>query len=264
MQGSLVGELEAHGSFKKFAILKWPVLLIEKVLLRFSKTIVCSSEHSINKFTNELNIRPDRISLVQDGANTVKKLSSEELTELKQAYSLPDNKTIVVYSGALLDSKGLNELKQLIELSKSITNLHFLIIGYPTENLESYLSENDLANNCSLTGQIPFEQLPQLLQLADIAVDPKFSDSGEGSGKILNYLACGLPILAFNTRNNQDFLPHGSHLADSATQMAEQLSDLLKNPQRISEIGELNLQHFLKFYSWQTSTKQLSSVYKNF
>lgn len=264
MQGSLVGELEAHGTFNKFALFKWPIILIEKILLRFSKIIVCSSEHSLIKFKNELSIHPDRITLVQDGANPVDKLSSDERINLKKNYALPDTKTIVVYSGALLDSKGLVELKELINLSKSITSLHFLIIGYPTQNIESYLSENGLTNNCSLTGQIPFEQLPKLLQLADIAIDPKFSDSGEGSGKILNYLACGLPVLAFNTPNNQDFLPKGSRLANSSNEMAEQLSDLQKNPQSILEIGDLNLQHFLKLYSWQKSTEQLSSVYKKF
>ena len=113
-----------------------------------------------------------------------------------------------------------------------------------------------------MTGQVDFIELPKLLQLADIAVDPKFNDAGEGSGKMLNYLACGLPVLAFNTQNNKHFLPVDSVLADDVQGMAEQLQTLVNNTLKLESIGELNKQHFIDNYSWAQTEEQLDVVYQ--
>ncbi len=261
MQGSLVGELETHGSFIKFPWLKWPIKLIERILMWSAKTIICSSTHSLEKIKSEFSLSDDKISLVQDGANAPKKLDSSKRDTLLEQWSLPKDKPIVVYSGALLVSKGLDQLQSVFVESKSIDNVHFLIIGYPTESLASFVDQQGLTDRCTLTGQVPFEDLPDLLQLAELAIDPKLSDAGEGSGKMLNYLACGLAVLAFDTQNNRDFLPNEAPLATDSTQMFEQLSVLLGEPKTLDRLGNQNFEHFQAHYSWQYSSKQLSKVY---
>ena len=44
-----------------------------------------------------------------------------------------------------------------------------------------------------------FFELPRYLSMADVAVDPKIDEAGEGSGKIFNYMGAGLPVVCFNT-----------------------------------------------------------------
>jgi len=261
MQGSLVGELETHDSFNKYPWLKWPIKLIERCLMWFAKTIVCSSSHSLEKIKSEFSLSDTKISLVQDGATVPRALSEPDKQALLEKLSLPNDKSLLVYSGALLESKGLAQLQDVITLSKELRGVHFLIIGYPTESLASFLEQQGLADKCTLTGQVAFEELPNLLQLADIAIDPKFSDAGEGSGKMLNYLACKLPVLAFDTSNNRDFLPSDALLSSDAEQMAEQLAMLLSEPNKLEQLGNLNFEHFLTYYSWQQSTNQLKKVY---
>ena len=113
---------------------------------------------------------------------------------------------LIVYSGALLNSKGLPELQHVIhQSSRNNSQLHFLIIGYPTNDLAAFLADHQLQEVCTLTGQVEFEKLPAYLSLADIALDTKNSAAGEGSGKMLNYLACGLPVIAFDGDNNREF-----------------------------------------------------------
>jgi glycosyltransferase involved in cell wall biosynthesis len=140
--------------------------------------------------------------------------------------------------------------------------LHFLIIGYPVDELHSYLNQQGLAGLCTLTGQVAFEKLPSYLQLADIAIDPKFSDAGEGSGKILNYLACGLPVLAFDTQNNRRFLPEETKLAESVEAMASQLVEVIADGVLLKSMGDANLAHFESNYSWSQSKAQLAVVYQ--
>lgn len=262
MQGSLVGELETHGSFKKHAWLRWPVKAIETVLMFFAKTIVCSSDHSLEKIKTEFNLSDAKISLVQDGARVAPRLSENDRIALRAELGLPENKKIAVYSGALLESKGLAELKQLISICRQNEMLHFLIIGYPVDQLEAYLNQQGLAGLCTLTGQVAFEKLPNYLQLADIAIDPKFSDAGEGSGKILNYLACGLPVLAFDSQNNRSFLPPETTLPKSVEAMASQLEAVIADEALLKLMGDANFTHFESNYSWSQSKSQLAEVYQ--
>lgn len=261
MQGSLLGELEAHGTFAKRPWLKTPVGAIEYILLRLARVVACSSTHSRDKFIADFKLKADKFFLVQDGADAAEPLDGERVAALKTSNGVPQDKIIAIYSGALLDAKGLGELKDVILRCKTAKNLHFLIIGYPTENLIPFLVEHGLEGICTLTGQVPFEELKNYLNMADIAIDPKAADSGEGSGKMLNYLACGLPVIAFDTQNNRDFLPEGTQLADSSEEMAAQLQRWAQDPELRAKISATNLEHFTNGYSWQQTVNQLRGVY---
>ncbi len=262
MQGSLSGELEAHGSFKKLGFLRLPTRIFERLLLWGADYIVCSSQHSLDKMASEFSVPENKISLVQDGADPVGELNETRRQELISQYELPTDKSLVVYSGALLESKGLSALKDVIAASSShAEQLHFLIIGYPKDQLEVFLHEQNLSGMATLVGQVPFADLADYLGLAAVAIDPKNSDAGEGSGKMLNYLACGLPVVAFDTRNNREFLPDDTPLASNSTDFAELLTVLIKNDDKREQAADVNLAKFQESYSWNQSAKQLDKVY---
>lgn len=264
IQGSLSGELESHGSFDKIPFLKWPTLQLEKLLLLCANHVVCSSSQSASQITDDFGMPKSRVSLAQDGANATAKPSEHSLAELKSALKIPTDKCVIVYSGALLDAKGLAELKQLILANKDNLLLHFLIIGYPTNDLQEFLSTHQLASLCTLTGQLDFSELHKHLFLADIAIDPKCSSAGEGSGKMLNYLACGLPVVAFDSQNNRDFLPKGSELSASLEEMVNQLKVLANDSDKRGSVAAKNFAQFEKNYSWSVTRGQLRVVYSSF
>jgi glycosyltransferase involved in cell wall biosynthesis len=262
MQGSLTGELESHGAFNRLPILRWLSHFLERILMWCSNYIVCSSSHSLDKIQSEFSIKAEKISLVQDGANHHVALSKDSSERLKSELGLPVGKTIAVYSGALLNAKGLGELKQLIrEINTLESAIHFLVIGYPVEDLTDYLNEAGLSESCCLTGQVEFEKLPEYLTLADIAIDTKNSAAGEGSGKMLNYLACSLPVVAFNSSNNREFLPSDTLLANTISEMVEQLVELHSNHDLRRQTALNNLEHFERNYSWKITQEQLHHAY---
>jgi len=262
MQGSLVGELESHGSFRKRPYLKWPVTILEKISMWCATHIVCSNSHSVDKIVSEFGISADKVSLSQDGADPHSSVSESTTKTLLDQYRIDADKTLVVYTGALLDAKGLAELKQLIlDCAGRAADLHFLIIGYPTENLSPFLEKNGLEKLCTLTGQIDFEKLPAYLNMADIAIDPKKSDAGEGSGKMLNYLAAGLPVVAFESLNNHEFLPPATELAQTNEDLSKILMSIIDDKNLRANMAKANLKHFEDRYSWNVTEQQLSAVY---
>jgi len=262
MQGSLSGELESHGAFAKRGWLRWPTKLTERVLMWTADHLICSSAHALEKIQKEFGVRNKRITLVQDGADAVPPLSKKKSDYIRQKLRIPEGKTVVVYSGALLKSKGLSDLKKLILNCRRLADeMHFLIIGYPKDGLSEFLKKMKLHDMCSLTGRIDFKKLPLYLQVADIAVDPKFSDAGEGSGKMLNYMASGLPVVAFNGSNNRRFLPQGTPLAETSDQLVEQLKELHRNKELRARLAAEHLARFEENYSWEVSKAQIEGVY---
>jgi len=225
--------------------------------------IICSNNHTIDKIISEFGVNPDKVSLSQDGANPVAGLDKQTSKSLVDKHKIDSNKTLVVYSGALLDAKGLNELKQLIlACAEKKAELHFIIIGYPIQNLSPFLEEHNLSDLCTLTGQIDFERLPSYLSMADIAIDPKNSDAGEGSGKMLNYLAAGLPVVAFESINNRAFLPTTAELAKSSDDLSRILLSLVDDKQKRASNANANLKQFQENYSWDVTQQQLDAIYK--
>lgn len=261
MQGSLLGELDEHGAFKKRPWLKTPVRLIERTLLKLARTVICSSSHAMEKFAADFNLNRDKLFLVQDGADPASPVSETDLAAHRTKYNIPADKTIVMYTGGLVGSKGLENLQEVIRLCRDLAQVHFVIVGYPTENITPYLETHGLMDRCTLTGQTPFEDLSKFLALADIAIDPKKGDAGEGSGKMLNYLAAGLPILAFETQNNRDFLPPETELVTSAAEMAEKITTWTSGGTR-DAIRARNLAHFHDHYSWDQTVRQLDPIYR--
>ena len=262
LQGSFTGELDSHGVFKRVPFLRGVSRLCERVLMWFPTHIVCSSERSLSLFSEQFSISTARMSLAQDGADEAQPLSDEQRTALRQDHGIPTTMPVLVYSGALLQAKGLVQLQELIQAAKARdTAVHFLIIGYPTNELSDYLKHNKLEHRCTLLGQVAFDQLQPLLSCADMAIDPKNFDAGEGSGKMLNYMACGLPVLAFNTQNNRSFLPANSELANSVIDLSLQLDKWSNDAPLRERIGHQNREFFKAHYSWNITRDQLQKTY---
>ena len=71
-------------------------------------------------------------------------------------------------------------------------------MGFPNE--AAYRDAADaagLAGHMHFTGRVPYADAPEMLRVLDIAVAPKRSES-EGNGKVLNYMAAGLPVVAYD------------------------------------------------------------------
>ena len=151
MQGSFTGELASHGVFNKFPFLKPLCRLFEKVIMRFAQQTICSSQKAIDLFKHDLGIKAD-LYLVQDGADAITRFDSdtEKRTAYLNKYSLPKDKLILTYTGGLQAAKGTHELVALIQACHSIaTKVHFLIVGYPVEEIKAQLAACDALHYCT-------------------------------------------------------------------------------------------------------------------
>ena len=268
-QGSLTGEMLDH----RFLSHRNPALrlfgLLERMAEASATRIVTSSAHAHDQLADRSPTLAHRIASITDGVDTTRfrPRSSEDETEIammRARLGIPSNRRIIGYLGLLAEYQGTGDLiraaRQVVEAD---SETHFLIMGYPNSaEYEKAGQQAGVGNHLTFTGRVPYDQAPLLLRLCDLAVSPKRSET-EGNGKLLNYMATGLPTVAYAGGVAGEFLGPTARLAvrGSIESLAEEILTLIRDPDARNTYGtELHVragQHF----SWLDRVTALLDVY---
>ncbi len=219
-QGSLVGELSAHGTIKKKGLVSKVLFSIEKFISKKPNEIITS--------TNALKDFLEKECLVKVPIKVVEDFPDESLfnPKVKKAkLSLPKNKKIVVYLGGLQLYKGIEYLLKAIPLVDK--KVHFLLMGYPVDDAKRIAEELKITDRITFTGPIKYEEAASYLKLGDIAISPKTLESGEANAKVHNYLAVGLKVICFDTPENRKLIGNKGVYAKekNITDLAKKIND---------------------------------------
>jgi len=260
VQGSLVGELEAHGYFRKFKLLKRIFWGIEYLITRMADRFVCSSQNMVDILRQQFHVENEKAVLVNDGADEFEIYRNESLAA---ELVLPDDRPVVIFTGALLEAKGLSYLfEAMLMVKEREVACHFLIVGYPEKVMRDFCEKNNLQDMCSIAGRVPYERLGEYFALADIAVEPKLSDSGEASGKLLNYMGAALPVVCFDTKCNRQVLgEYGYYTTDSS--LADQIVRVINEPEKAKTAAAAGKSRVNDRFSWRAAGEKIHSVYNS-
>jgi len=209
VQESLTSELDTFNWIKGRKFIRWIFHTAEKMICRMPDFFICSSVSNGDIIKNRFKINPDKVKVVIDGVHTdFFNIIPKE--GLKKELDISEDVPVVVFTGALLATKGIWNLVSAIPLVlKKVRNAHFLIVGYPVEETARRVKEIGVQSNVHFTGMVDYFQLPNYLMISNIAVEPKIDKAGEASGKVINYMGAGLPVVCFDSKNNRKFLGDG-------------------------------------------------------
>lgn len=263
MQGSLVGELERYSYFRGIGVLRRSFAAAEWIIDRLPARIVCSSSASLRIARDRFGVPGPRLQLIPDGVDPHQQPADRGACRAE--LGIGSDETLVVYSGSLLPVKGLDALHATIaEVARRNLPVRFLLIGYPTQATAAFLRQRGLERNCQVVGRVAFEQLAGHLTVADIAIEPKSGDSGEASGKVLNYMAAALPVVCFDTPNNREILAETGCYASASTAagLADRIGELIADPRAARAFGRAGLERARTTYSWAASAATLEKLYR--
>jgi len=264
VQGSLTGELETFSFFKKKPLLRKIFWAAEKMICSMSDFFVCSSESNADFIRNVMGEPAEKVRTVVDGVHT-DFFRVAGAGDLRRELGLEDEKKIVTFTGALLAGKGIdNLLKAMPLVLRRVPDAFFLIVGYPVEDARAEVERLGLDKRTFFTGRVDYFELPKYLDLAQVAVDPKEDVAGEASGKIINYMGAGLPVVCFDSLNNRNFLAEGGTFAEngSVASLADGIVRLLRDPEERLHLGEMNARRVGEVFSWDSSIREVLAAYE--
>lgn len=270
-QGSLTGEMLDHGFIQKDSLSHYWWRRLEERIDHMPQAVVTSTTHSAELLARSFD-REDGVYPLPDSVNLdffcPTCLTPDERTRRRATLGLPLDRQIVVYLGLLADYQGIPQLLQAAAALRAQGRpVSFLVMGFP--GLDHYRRQAEslglTSEDVVFTGKIPYEKAPDYLALGDLAVAPKISAT-EGSGKILNYMAMGLPVVAYETRVTREYLSslgvYASPLGDAAA-LTGALATVLDEPERHRALGAQLRARARRHFSWERTGRQLMHVYRN-
>jgi len=204
LQGNINEEFKSYS--KKNNLARKFFVWLAKIVINWADKIVVSSENVGCRCPTPTTVIKDGIDLelFQDQPK-----ADPPLAEMEKIKKWAGDSKLLVYIGGLSDNKGVGELlkvfKKLQELGSWRNNSWKLLLGgfgEDEEKYKKYTTENNLEKSVYFAGKVKYFSLPRYLALASAGIDPK-SGSTESSGKLMNLMAAGLPIVCFENDFNR-------------------------------------------------------------
>ena len=174
----------------------------------------------------------------------------------RNSIGLQEDDFVMVFSGRVTAEKGIMQLIEAMTLLQDLPRIKLLVIGssfYGNDDNENSFAKAlrekaaHLSDRIIFTGFIPYAQMPNYLQIADIAVIPSVWDDPFPT-TVLEAQATGLPIIS--TRRGgipEEVTEESAILLDTdecfVDNMATAIRDLYQHPEKRKALGQAGLLH---------------------
>src|SRR5688572_27449703 len=244
------------------------LLALERMTFRTADMVISTNESYRHIALTRGGVNPHDVFVVRSGP---------DLRRLKQA---PANaalkkgrKYLVGYVGVMGKQEGIDLLLQavqLIVLHLKRTDIHFGLVGGGTElaAMQQLAKDLGVADYVTFTGRVPDAELLEMLNTADICVNPdRANDMNDRStmNKVMEYMALGKPVVQFDltegrvSAGDASWYARPNDVADLAQKMVALLADAPLR-RRMSDIGRERIEHVL---SWQHEAPRPLSAYEH-
>ncbi|HUD08524.1 MAG TPA: glycosyltransferase [Candidatus Saccharimonadales bacterium] len=246
LQADLEEEFKSYNR-KNFIARRFFVWLSRRLINRCNWLVV--SSENVKPRMEKLYKHKDKISIVRDGIDldlfrNVLRLTEEEQAKIAEIKKWTEGKKLLVYIGGLSDNKGVGDLLEaFLRLNLKNAEWRLLIGGFGNdeEKYKEYVRKNNLGDFVYFAGRVKYFSLPAYLALASAAIDPKNGSTTEGSGKLVNLMAAGCPIVCFEKEFNRARLGEKGHYMQNFGDLAGILESI-KTSEKIhydmEELGE--------------------------
>ncbi|WP_143823909.1 glycosyltransferase family 4 protein [Natronorubrum thiooxidans] len=182
---------------------------------------------------------------------------------IRDEFGLPQEKTIVMFSGTPREHKGVDDLIRAIN---SIENGQIIgvIVGVQDSQYARYLRKL-AGDRVIFVGPQPFDLIPKWVAAADIITIPqKRSQATRGQlpAKLFDAMAMGKPIIGTNVSDIPKILEGCGIVVepDSSDAIAEEITRLHENPALREELGRKARERCVEEYSYDAYEPVLEEI----
>lgn len=268
-QGGLTGEMVDHGFLDPDGRIYPFAHRLERAICHLPQATLTSSLRARALLAGEFGVPEETIHPLPDCVDlnrfNTDNYSAEAKLTLRRQLGIPDGRPVVAYLGLLADYQGTDHLiKAAVHLKQRGEDVHFLIMGFPkVQYYRSMAEQLGVGDRVRFTGKVDYKVAPYFLSLGDVAISAKMS-STEGSGKVLNYMALGQPVVAYDTAVHREYLAeYGRYVPVGDTEgIAAAISELINDPERCRCVGEQLRRRAAEKYSWQRAGEKICNLYE--
>jgi glycosyltransferase involved in cell wall biosynthesis len=178
---------------------------LETIAFRTPRMLVTVSD-ALREAVIEHGARAEAVLTVPNGVDTARFFPRGPVAEI----GMPGN-TVVGFVGSLKPWHGIDRLVRIFQTLADDPDYHLLVVGDGPERKHLKKLAEQHPGRVTLKGNVAHDDVPALVRSIDIAIAPypaldRFYFSPL---KILEYLACGCPVVASSIGQVEDLVKHG-------------------------------------------------------
>ncbi len=211
--------------------------------------------------------KPEDVFVVRSGPNLKRLKRVAPNQKWKQG-----KKYLVGYVGVIGKQEGLTYLVDAAEhIARGLnrSDIHFVCAGGGTEleNIKKYAAEKNVMEYFTFTGRIPDETLLEILNTADICVNPdEYNEMNDKStmNKVMEYMALGKAIVQFDLSEGRVSAQEASLYArrNDPVDLANKIIELVENPEMARKMGSYGYNRVKNKLEWQYEKENLYDAYR--
>jgi len=263
-------QLDVSHELVRVPLLKQLTKKCEKFVTSNVSKVLCSARPLID-YTIEMGAKEKNVEYFPLGFDpqTFKPMAKDQ--HLAHKLGISDNDKVILFVGTIYEFSGLENIIQNFETIKSkVKEIKFLIVGGGPnfEKIKSLVNKKKLKSDVILTNFKPQHEIPKFISLADVCINSfeinKITDRIIPI-KILEYLACGKPVLSTPLKGTIDLLPKEDFgiIYSPYDSFVENLSELLTNTEKLEELGNKGLDYVIKNHDWNILAESLLKKFEN-
>jgi glycosyltransferase involved in cell wall biosynthesis len=242
--------------------------LLERAQFRTADLVISTNESYRQVAITRGRVPPERVVVVRSGPSRERFAVVREVDPALRR----GRRHLVAYLGVMAPQDGVDYLlraARYLVRDRGRTDVTYVLVGAGDsfDELRTLTRELGLEEYVEFTGRIPDAEVERILATADVCVSPDprnpLNDVST-MNKVLEYMACGRPIVAFDLREHRASAGEGALYAEPNREddLGEKIASLLDDPERRNRMGAYNRQRFLERMAWEYSAGQLLQAYE--
>ena len=196
---------------------------------------------------------------------------ASKIKPLVEELGLKNSDKVIGFIGTIYPFAGLDFIINNFYLLKNkIKQIKFLIIGGGPDfvRIKSLIKKLHLEHDIIMTGFVKQEKIFEYISLFDICINPFMINSITDRiipTKIIEYMACGKPVLSTPLRGTVELLPNETYgiVYSPLDEFIISLVELIQNPEKLKELGKNGLLYVEKNHQWDKLSDDLLVIFQN-
>jgi glycosyltransferase involved in cell wall biosynthesis len=211
-------------------------------------------------------MNPDKVFIVRSGPSLDRLKIQSPTPALRKG-----RKYLVGYVGVMGQQEGIQyllEAARIIVYDKMRTDIQFALVGGgpALQDFQKMAFEKGLSDYVTFTGRAPEEVLLDVLNTADICVNPDEANPMNDKStmnKIVEYMALGKPIVQFDLTEGRFSAGEASLYAraNDAQDFAKKIIELIDDPNKRASMGAFGRARVERELAWQYEAPKLLAAY---